>query len=287
MADYRGVFNGNDQLQLVLGAGSDQSDDGSSEVDIVSAYGLVQLRPADALNLTLAARRDEHDLFGTHDTYRATAALGSSDAVVRASYGTGFRAPTLSELYGYGGDDSLSPESSRSAELGADLQLGNSLAVGLTGYYIVIEDKIEWNLGLNRNVQLDGRSRVRGAEFEVNFSPADDWSAGFDASYTDSKKPDGSREVRVPRVQYGASADFDVNDRIAIGVTARQVKDVEDVGGVELKDYTLFNLRGVYQISENLKANIRLENATDEDYETVSGYGTAGRAFYVGVSSSF
>ena len=286
-AEYRGVLQINEAAQFVFGAGADQSDDGSNEIDIMSAYGLLQLRPVEMLNLTLAARRDEHDLFGRHDTYRATAALGASDFILRASYGTGFRAPTLSELYGYGGNSSLSPETSHSSELGADMKLNDSLSMSLTGFYIVIADKIAWEQTLEEIVQLDGRSHVSGAEFGAQFRLSDKWLVDFDATYTDSKKPDGAREVRVPRVQANLSFNAEVTNALTLGASLRHVNDVVDINDAVLKDYTLFNLRGSYQLSDTLQAYARLENATDKDYEVISGYSTSGRAAYIGVTSSF
>lgn len=286
--DYRSVFDASESLQMVFGAGSDESHDGTNEVDIQNFYGLVQIRPFSALAVTAAARRDEHDLFGEHDTYRATAALTLADGfTTRAAYGTGFRAPTLSELYGYGGDRSLTPEESRSAELGADVKISEAFRLALTGYYIVIEDKIGWVPARQMNEQLDGRSRVKGGELAANFKVSNQLSFDFDVTYTDSKKPDGDREVRVPRMQGSVAANFAATEHLQIGAVVKQVQGVLDIGDAKLDDYTLFDLRASYQVSDAVKAFARLENAADEDYETIAGYGTSGRAFYFGVSSAF
>ena len=286
--DYRSVFDASESLQMVFGAGSDESHDGTNEVDIQNFYGLVQIRPFSALAVTAAARRDEHDLFGEHDTYRATAALTLADGfTTRAAYGTGFRAPTLSELYGYGGDRSLTPEESRSAELGADVKISEAFRLALTGYYIVIEDKIGWVPARQMNEQLDGRSRVKGGELAANFKVSNQLSFDFDVTYTDSKKPDGDREVRVPRMQGSVAANFAATEHLQIGAVVKQVQGVVDIGDAKLDDYTLFDLRASYQVSDAVKAFARLENAADEDYETIAGYGTSGRAFYFGVSSAF
>jgi len=54
-----------------------------------------------------------------------------------------------------------------------------------------------------------------------------------------------------------------------------------------LDDYTLLNLNASYQLPSSSKVYARIENALDDDYETALGFGTPGRAFYIGVSSSF
>ena len=73
---------------------------------------------------------------------------------------------------------------------------------------------------------------------------------------------------------------------MTFGIDLHHKRSVID-GGVELDDYTLLNLNSSYQLNDRMKVYGRLENASNEDYETVSGYGTPGRAFYVGVSSRF
>jgi vitamin B12 transporter len=54
-----------------------------------------------------------------------------------------------------------------------------------------------------------------------------------------------------------------------------------------LDDYTLLGLTGRWQWRENTDLLLRVENATDDDYQTVNAYGTPGRAAYIGVKRSF
>jgi vitamin B12 transporter len=56
---------------------------------------------------------------------------------------------------------------------------------------------------------------------------------------------------------------------------------------VALEDYTLVNLNTAYQLNDGIKAIVQVENLLDEDYESALDFATPGRAFYVGVTSSF
>jgi vitamin B12 transporter len=56
---------------------------------------------------------------------------------------------------------------------------------------------------------------------------------------------------------------------------------------VALEDYTLVNLNTAYQLNDGIKAIVQVENLLDEDYESALDFSTPGRAFYVGVTSSF
>jgi len=50
-----------------------------------------------------------------------------------------------------------------------------------------------------------------------------------------------------------------------------------------LHSYTLVDLRAAYRVSDSIEIYGRIENALDEDYESVRGYGTLGRGAYLGV----
>jgi vitamin B12 transporter len=47
------------------------------------------------------------------------------------------------------------------------------------------------------------------------------------------------------------------------------------------------DLRAAYRLRENFELYGRLENAFDEEYETIARYGTPGRGVFVGVRQSF
>ena len=56
---------------------------------------------------------------------------------------------------------------------------------------------------------------------------------------------------------------------------------------VQMDDYTLVNTSVSYEIQPEAEAYLRVENATDADYEALDGYGTAGRTFHVGLRATF
>ena len=56
---------------------------------------------------------------------------------------------------------------------------------------------------------------------------------------------------------------------------------------VVVDGYTVVDLRAAYQLREKFELYGRLENAFDEEYETIARYGTPGRGVFVGVRQSF
>lgn len=294
---YRGIFRLREDHKLVIGAEDTKesfSDGGTSKIDVTSFYALAQSTLFDGLTATVALRQDDHSLFGTQETYRITSAAAASERVsFRVAYGTGFRAPSLAELFlQVYGNPNLKPETSTSSEIGVDWHHDEN-RVSVTVFNLRVDDIIGYDPNSYVNRQIDGTSKVSGLEASINWKLLENLSASVNANYTDSKKPlannSGSREreVRVPRRQISASADYAFNERLQFGITAQRIEDVVDVGSIKLDDYTLVNFRGVFHIDKNLKANARIENAFDEDYETVSGYGTQGRVFYMGLTANF
>ena len=63
---------------------------------------------------TVGVRWDSHSMFGTETTYRIASAylIQNTGTKFKGSFGTGFKAPTLFQLYSDYGDETLSPEES-------------------------------------------------------------------------------------------------------------------------------------------------------------------------------
>lgn len=90
---------------VILG-GSGSNDSGTR--DVMSAYTEFSIPATAALELNLAARVDKYSDFGTTANPKLAAKYKVSDSVlVRASVGTGFKAPTLTQLYGAQSDGYL------------------------------------------------------------------------------------------------------------------------------------------------------------------------------------
>ena len=60
-----------------------------------------------------------------------------------------------------------------------------------------------------------------------------------------------------------------------------------DANTVIVDEYTLVDIRASYPINDNLEVYGRIENAFDEDYQTVLNYGTPGQGVFGGVRVRF
>ena len=76
-----------------------------------SVYAQLSVSPIESLTLTAGMRYDDHDTFGDETTGRAPLAWSATPTtIVRASYGEGFKAPTLFQLFSEFGNEALAPE---------------------------------------------------------------------------------------------------------------------------------------------------------------------------------
>ena len=252
---------------------------------------LVQYAVNADLDLSAALRVDDHSEFGTEPTGRLALAWRARDGtIVRASLGTGFRAPSLNELFGpvYFGtpNPDLDPEESRSFELGVEQSFVNGITAEATFFYTEIDNLIQYPV--NGYEQVDGTSRSRGLELAVN-APIGDRIALFgNYTYTNTMDADGDPFLRVAENEVLLGLSALLSDRVSADVTLNFVGDrLDGFPQATVKDYTLINASVSYALTDQSSIYLRVENLTDEEYQTAAGFGTSDRAVFVGLRAAF
>lgn len=264
--------------------------DGESH-DMRSAFGELFLRTG-AWSVDLGLRHDDHDAFGGETSLKLGTAVAIADGLdLRASYGEGFRAPSIGDLYfpGFGNPD-LEPETSESWELGAEWRpgaAGGRWKLSAAAFRTDFDGLIVFDLVRSLPLNL-GRARARGVEAALAYA-GPGVAVRASTTYQDAedltsgeallRRPDWSGELlatwRPSRLAGGA---WTVN-----GV-ARYVGDRLDFGGVELPSYQVLDLAVAYRWTAHLEPRLRVENVLDEEYEEQAGFPAPGRAFVAGLS---
>lgn len=304
-AEYIGAFAPSDAVALQWGAdyayetvettfadafGRTRFEDDSW---IAGAFVQSTLDVGETLVIDAAARFDEHSEFGDYPTGRLTAAwLPAPDTTLRASLGTGFRAPSIYELYDpFSGNDGLEPETSVSADIGVSQRFGGGRGeAGATLFWLEIDDLIEFDETFVYT-QDDGAAKSRGAELSASwaFGPAAVVTGAY--TYTDTEGADGRARNRIPRHDLALAVAGTIVGRVSYDVNASFVWDLVDRTGVEskgfAKDYVVVNARLAYAVTEAAEVYVRAANLFDEQYQTARGYSTSDRAFYAGVAARF
>ena len=253
--------------------------------------------------LTAGARYDDNDDFGQHTSSRVTGAylqdLGDGRSLkYRASYGTGFRAPSLYELAYNAGPFAFPPaaglklheETSRGYDLGVEYDTKLGLHVEVTYFDQDIHSEIYFDLvGFSGYLQ-SGCASSSSKGFEVAADVPLGHGLRLLANWTDNDAKDRTGEPRLRRPKDVANIGLMYQARsqkLELIANYRLARDAVDVGGARLDDYDVVDLSASYSFSDRFEIYGRVENATNEEYQEVAGYNTAGRSIYGGVRVHF
>ncbi|MCG9025040.1 TonB-dependent receptor [Laribacter hongkongensis] len=247
---------------------------------------------ASLLNASL--RHDNNSQFGGKTTGTLGYGYRVNEAVkLTANWGTAFRVPTFNDLYwpddgnGYVGNPDLKPESSRNAEVGAELS-GALGKLKLAAFENRVDDLINGydcsggfpctssnvNKATIKGVSLTGSTVLAGTTLRGNVNWQDPRDDITDKRLTYRSEWYGTLDVSRPF------------DQLTLGSTLRVAGSrYADSGNTkELGGYALVDLYADYALNPTTRLFARVNNAFDRDYTQLAGYNTAGREWLVGVN---
>ncbi len=235
-------------------------------------------------DLQASLRRDDNEQFGGRTT-RSVAWGHGFDGGLRliASYGTAFKAPTFNQLYFPGfGNPSLSPEESRSVEVGVN----NKTDWGrwaLNAFKTEIDNLIAFDATFTP-ANIDS-ARIRGLEAKLGSRLAD-WDVNTGLTWLDPEnRSSGSNTGRVlpRRAQQALRVDVDrafVPYRCGARLHAEGHRYDDLANTRRLGGYTTMDLHGEYTFVKNWLLQARIDNLFDKDYETAAFFNQPGRSFF-------
>jgi vitamin B12 transporter len=249
------------------------------------------------LSFTAAARRDFHSEFGSKSTYKVSGGYTfSTGTTLKASYGTGFKAPSLYQLYGpWVSNEELKAETSEGYTLGLSQNLSFSYLKG--DFSVNYFKNRVWNLidmpwwqGIYTYTNYN-KAVTEGAElkFKVQLTKGLNLFGNYTHLRAKEFNPDkGSWEKLARRPKFTYTLGFNEKlGKLELSAWALHYSDREDSNGKGLGGFTTYNCYLSYSVSDSLKLYLKGMNLTDKDYELAYGYNTMGRALFVGASYSF
>ena len=313
--DYTASGQLSSALQLALGANAMRETGiaasvpgGTATVDTFGVFSEAIWSPSDQFDLTTTLRRDDHSRFGGQTTGRLAFAFRPSEALVlRGAVGTGYRPPSIDELFGaypesdFIGNPDLVAEESFSAEIGSDYAFAGGGRIGATLFQLDVDNLITYcsayfvaDPGCPPMVapapatlfNVAGKSRRRGLEISGQLPITDALMLTGAYTYTDARSGTGAPLTLIPEHDIVLGIDTTWGTGWAGSLTARRVIGTLE-GGLPLPDYTLVNASVGHEISDGVEAYLRLHNLLDAEYQTRRGYGTSDRAVYLGLRSRF
>lgn len=241
-------------------------------------------------------RHDDNDSFGNHDTWRLAPAfiVPVIDTKLKASYGTGFKAPDLYQLYGNGpfgfmGNPNLLPETSRGYDFGFEQPLLNDrIRFGVTYYHNDLSNLIDYNATFTTLVNI-GHAVTYGEEAFIAVVVNDKLRGRLDYTRTTALDLDTNTELlRRPRDKYSATATWQPIDKLSISPTVIYLGPWLDINrstfvNQEGGNVLIVNLAAEYAVDQHATVFARVDNLFNKQYEEPLGWLQPGLSVYGGV----
>lgn len=215
--------------------------------------------------------------------------LFGEKTILRITYGTGFKHPSLFQLYSSYGNSTLDSESSQSLDLSWEQALPSDLKVTVDYFKNAYKNLIDFDTTTSKYMNISAADSD-GIEVQGQFEPIP--GNGVRAVYTYLQTQDSSTGQRLlRRAQDSASLIAYMQiQKISGSAQFRYVGDREDIDPVSYTrvknpSHDVVNLQANYQAMDSLKISMRIQNILDRQYQEILGYGTAGRSFYIGLSN--
>jgi len=211
--------------------------------------------------------------------------------VTSFNYGTAYNVPTMYNLYDpFSGNADLTPESIKSYDVTVaykDFKVTyfNNKIDDMIQYVSQYDANGNWIGGGYENIA--GTSKIDGIELAYEKEIFD--GILFNTNYTrliSAEDNDGKALARRAKETFNLAVDYYGIEKLHIGADAQYIGeryDRADNQGAQTGKYTLFNVTADYQVTENVQVYGKIENLGDKYYQTVYGYATSPRAFYIGV----
>jgi vitamin B12 transporter len=281
----------------------------TQEMSTTGAAVEYRARTREGWSFSASARHDSNSEFENATTFRATSSrrIGERGTRLRASVGSGWKAPTFIERFGFFadtfvGNPELEPETSLGWDAGVDIPLAEGSRLELTYFNSRLEDEINGfvfdpKLGVFTAGNESGGSKRQGFELALQASLGERVQVSGSYTYTDATQPNAlagdDEELRRPRHTANASLRYAPRRApLDLFVNLAHVGSQTDLffppfpdpqQTVRLDAYLLAELTARYRITDSVDVFGRVENALDEEYEDVYGFATPGVGGYVGL----
>lgn len=291
---------------LVLGVEDyeDRLIDSPISVENSNAAGFAELQSEILPHLFTAAsvRYDNNERFGDKITWRIAPAyiVPQTNTKLKASYGTGFKAPSLTQLFvsfpafNFFANPDLQPEESEGYDMGFEQPLfEDRFRFGATYFHNDITNLIGANPTFTTLINV-GRATTEGVEAFAAAAITDRLDVRADYTYTDARDDTTGLELlRRPRHKASVSASWRPIDRLSISATLLYVGSQVDgnrsfsVQRLDTPDYYLVNLAADYDLGRGAIVFARIDNLFDRRYENPTGFQRPGFGAYAGLRVAF
>ena len=240
-------------------------------------------------------RIDENQFFGTKVSPRVSLGywFNPTQTKLKGSFGRGFRAPTLNELFFPGfGNPNLLPEESWGWDAGFEQYFWNKKGSASVAYFHnAIKDLIQFT-GIPLQAQNIAHARTQGVEMEGKISPLESLEFRANYTYVDAVDTDtGKRLIRRPWHSGRAGLSyrlgkFQLNlDWVFIGVREDRTAISSRPPREKNPAYTRLDALLSFDLNKHFQIYFRGEDLNNDHYDEVLGFDNPSTRFFVGTKA--
>ncbi|QDP00254.1 TonB-dependent receptor [Thalassotalea sp. PS06] len=282
--DFSSLAGVNAQGLAVTATFSDLNDDTRVTLDVYSVYIQDEIQLTDNFDLVLGARFDSFDIevFNADPDVLETRSRTDEEVSPRAgliykpkenislyaSYSESFL-PRSGEQYANinGDNDQLDPDTYKSKEIG----LKWDFAQGLSFTAAVFENEQKSpQVSDNDSSKLDViESEISGFELQLAGQLTDDWSLSVNYSNLEGENGSTGKTPReLPENTFSVWSTYQVTHAFGFGLGAIYQDDsfIDNGNTRVLPSYTRVDASAYYDVSDELRVQLNIENLTDELY---------------------
>jgi vitamin B12 transporter len=216
--------------------------------------------------------------------------------VLKASVGTGFKAPTLSELFvsfpafNFFANPNLKPETSFGYDAGFEQPIfGRRVRFGATWFHNDIRDLIQANSAGNSYANV-GRATTYGVEAFASYKLGDRLGVRADYTWTIARDEVARQELlRRPKTKASATVTWQASRRLRVATSLVYVGAWVDgnrdfsIPRLTASPCATVGVSGDYDLGHGLALFARIDNLLDRRYEDPIGFDKPGIGAYGGV----
>ncbi len=313
--DWQNIISANEHWTAIAGVEveNEKSLATIGEHETVSAFVENIFSVNEQLDLTLGARHDDlaisneginPDQSRKETTWRSSFSyrIDFLDTRIHASYGTAFQAPTTDQLWGFFGNENLTPESGDGWDLGIEKSFPEQkLVLGSSIFGYELEEHIFWDITKGPFGAFENNDyQSIGIETNLNWRVSESLVLNGSHTYTDAEFFRGgnadnpirtsAEAERVPRNVYSLNANWKPADiKWSFNATVYHATSQYSTNASQTKQpgYTVTNLSLQHELNEKSTIWLRMDNLFDEDYVEIEGFQTAGFSAYGGLRWGF
>lgn len=312
--DFQNNYLINDYITLVAGLETEK-EHGSSDLSLVSDFGpfdsdflgksartnayyfQANIIKFENFSSSMGIRLDDHENFGNKSTWRFAPVyeISSSGTLIKSSIGTGFKSPSLYQLYSEYGRTDLDAEETLGYDFGIEQEIiEKKLNASITYFHIDFDHLISFDpqTFLFENI---ADAKTSGIETSLTATPSEELTLKANYTFTDPR--DNSTNQQLLR-RAKNKANFNINYRLLqntninfdysfVGKRVDNDFNTFPATRVNLSSYSLLNLSLSHQIDSACELTLKLHNLLDKDYEDILGYNTEGFSILGGFRLSF